>query len=115
MSVTCTAQIVIGGSMNYWSGPGVGIGPSRIMYLVENERAHWILESVVHNSENASPITWIPSRPTQILADALVMIAALVDQDPPLRELIEDRLKPEQVRALLHSPLGDLTELPDEL
>jgi hypothetical protein len=43
------------------------------------------------------------------------MIAALVDEDLPLRKLIEDRLTPEQARALLSAGRADLTELPDDV
>jgi hypothetical protein len=113
MAPTCAAQIVVGGSMNYWGGPGVGIGPVRIMYLVEGQRPAWVLETVAHNSEG-KPITWIPSRPERILADGLVMIAALVDEDPAIRELIEDRLEPSQARELLAGGRADMTELPED-
>jgi hypothetical protein len=114
MPATCTAQIVLGGSMSGWGGPGVAIGPVRIMYLVEGQRAAWVPEPVAHNSQEGPPITWIPSRPEQILADGLVMISALVDEDPKIRELIRDRLTPAQARALLGAEWSDLTELADE-
>jgi hypothetical protein len=64
MAATCTAQIVVGGSMNYWGGPGVGIGPRRIMYLVEGARAAWVLEPVVHNSENGHRLPGSPGIPS---------------------------------------------------
>jgi hypothetical protein len=101
--------------MNYWGGPGVGIAPVRIMYLIEGARAAWVLEPVAHNAQAGQPVTWIPRRPEQILTDALVMIAALVDEDPAVRELIEDRLKPGQSRELLAGDRADLTELPEDV
>lgn len=101
--------------MNYWGGPGVGVGPVRNMYLVEGARAAWVLEPVAHNSEDGQPVTWIPRTPEQILADGVVMIAALVDEDPAVRGLIEDRLKAGQSRELLTGDRADLTELPEDV
>lgn len=115
MAATCTAQILVGGSMNHWGGPGVGIGPDRIMYLVEGGRAAWILEAVAHASEDRSPVTWIPRCPERILADGLVMIAALIDEAPAVRALIEDRLRPNQSGELLASDWADLGKLPEDL
>jgi hypothetical protein len=115
MAATCTAQMLVGGSMNYWGGPGIGIGPGRIMYLVEGARAAWILEAVAHASEDRPPVTWIPCRPERILADGLVMVAALIDEDPTVRSLIEDRLKPNQRDKLLGSDWADLGELPEDV
>jgi hypothetical protein len=115
MPASCTAQILVGGSTNYWGGAGVGIGPDRNMYLVEGSRAAWVLEPVTHNSQANEIFTWIPSGPERLFADGLVMIAVLVDQDPDMKEIIESRLKPEQAQALLTSSNVDLTDMPDDV
>lgn len=85
------------------------------MYLVEGGRAAWVLEPVRHTSQEAEPIIWVPCRPERILADGLVMIAAIVEEDAAIRELIEKRLEPSQARALLSGDWADLTKLPKDL
>lgn len=113
---TCTAQITIGGFPGGWGGENVGIGPHRIMYLVEGGRAAWVLEPVVHNSEDdgTAPVTWIPHGPDRLLADALVMIASLIQEDTGVRELIGRHLGG-KAHDFLEAAHVDLTEVDGDL
>lgn len=111
MSASCTAQITVGSPTSYWGGPGVGIGPDYVMYLVEGARAAWVLERVVHHTDGDAsnePRTWVAGAPDRILADGLVMIAALVEDEPNVRELIERRVERERSTALLTERWAEL-------
>ena len=114
MSASCTAQITVGSPTSYWGGPGVGIGPSHVMYLVEGARTAWILETVAHQTERGvghEPTTWVAGAPDRILADGLLMIAALVENDPDVRKLIESRVDQKRAQALLDERWAELDGL----
>lgn len=116
--VTCTAQITIGDFPGGWAGPNIGIGPQRILYLLEGSRAAWVLERVVHNSDEdefTGPVTWVPRGPENLLADALVMIAALVEANGDVQDLIAHRLGAKAASKLLTAPYVDLPELDGDL
>jgi hypothetical protein len=54
---------------------------------------------------------WVAGSPERILADGLVMIAALVENQPNIRKLIERRVDHKQAKALLDEGLGELDGL----
>lgn len=115
---TCTAQITIGGFPGGWGGENMGIGPQRIMYLIEGGRAAWVLERVVHNTgdeEFVEPVTWVPRGPERLLADALVMVAVVVERDEAAKDLLSQRLGAEPTAELLGASYVDLTKLNGEL
>ena len=103
--------------MNYWAGPGVGIGPARILYLFEGSRAAWVLQTALgyQSPQAVSRLVWVASRPERILADGLVMVAALVEQDADIRKAIEQALEPKQAQKLLEADWSDdLDAIADE-
>lgn len=111
---TCTAQITIGGFPGGWGGDNLGIGPERIMYLVEGGRAAWVLERVVHNSDEegfTEPVTWVPHGPDRLLADALVMIAAVVEGNAEVRERLAQLFSAGKTDERGDGSYVDLTEL----
>ena len=109
----CTGQITVGSpARGFFGGSDVGIGPRRVLYLVEGSRAAWVLESVVHNfgeGQPASPVTWVASRPERIMADGLRMIAALEFEHPLVRQMIASLSETTVGAEMLSGPHADLT------
>lgn len=119
---TCTAQITVGAPMTRgWAPEGVGIGPSHILYLIESGRAAWAMEPVTHPGAldeglPAEVRTWIPRAPETILADGLLMVAALLEGDGAVRDaLIGSESKSYGGGRLLDVEWADLGELEPEL
>ncbi len=114
MPPTCTAQIIVGPSMDGWGQPNRGIGPIWAMYLIEGARAAWCLEPIVHGDparEPTDPVTMVAGAPQFILADALVMIAVRIEDNDELRQTIKSHLPAKFAHALLEEPWSDLDQI----
>lgn len=106
-----------GRRLSRWlGGENVGIGPTHVLYLVEGGRAAWVLERVAHRSEDdgSGPVTWVPHGPDRLLADALVMVAVVVQKHAGIRGLIEQKLG-EKAPDFFESEFVDLTEVDGDL
>jgi hypothetical protein len=79
---TFTAQLLIGRAHPYEGGI---YGLTHTLYLSENGRPAWILQSL---KEIKEPITWIPTV-DHMLEDALLMIGLYVFTDEELRKMQE--------------------------
>lgn len=117
---TCTAHITVGAPTTGWGGEGVGVGPSHIIYLVEGGRAAWCMEPVTHTGDPQAgagdAVTWVARAPELILADGLMMIAALIQSDEKVRGLLgTSRAKRTGGGRLLELDWADLGDLEDEV
>lgn len=79
---TFTAQLLVGRAHPYEGGI---YGLTHTLYLSENGRPAWILQSLGDSKE---PITWIPTV-DHMLEDALLMIGLYVFKDEELRNMQE--------------------------
>jgi hypothetical protein len=72
-------------------------------------------ERVVHNSEEeegfTEPVTWVPHGPDRLLADALVMIAAVVEGNAEVLERLAQLFATGKADELVKGSYLDLTEL----
>ncbi len=109
-----TAHIAIGWEDTYHAG----LAPSHTMWLHENSRPAWILKPFDPSPTGkedeqpewaTEPVTWIPSRPEQILADGILLLACRVLRDETTIELAEDLLP-----DLLFSEWVELEKLDDD-
>src|SRR5688500_16226564 len=98
-----TAQLGVGHPDTYHGG----IAPTHIVWLSENSRPAWILQSVWRGftsdpddafDEADGPTwtdertVWVPSGPESILEDGLLLIATHVVNDPDVLGLAQDEL-----------------------
>ncbi len=109
-----TAHIAIGWEDTYHAG----LAPSHTMWLYENSRPAWILKPLDPPPSGkegeqpqwaTEPVTWVPSRPEQILADGILLLACRVLRDELVGDMAEELLP-----DLLFSDWVDLEKLDDD-